>query len=136
LWWFPRYWQSNMWYYGGYLSICSIAQPILIASRHDWYWLKGLFKGFPEPLRLWESSRNWWRYSWMKFVTVSLSEEKRGKWKTILLEKWLTTLELGEERVWVRLKHEIILLRCLLMFLIGLLSFAYCLAIRLEVTNL
>jgi len=52
-----------------YQLICLISQPILITSRYDWYWLKGLFKGFPYPLRPWESSKNWWRYGWMKFVT-------------------------------------------------------------------
>jgi len=32
--------------------ICLISQPILIASRCDWYQSKGLLKGFPAPLRL------------------------------------------------------------------------------------
>jgi len=31
--------------------------------------LKGLLKGFKLALRPWESSKNWWRYDWMKFVT-------------------------------------------------------------------
>jgi len=41
----------------------------VIASRHDWYRLKGLLKGFKLALRPWESSKNWWRYGRMKFVT-------------------------------------------------------------------
>ena len=72
-WQFLRYQQFNMWYHGGYLLICSIAQPILIVSRHDWYQSKGLFKGFWVSLRLWELSNNWWRYGQMKFVTVLLN---------------------------------------------------------------
>ena len=72
LWQFPRYWWFNKWYHGGYQLICLISRPILIASRHDWYRSKGLFKGFPQPLRLWESLKNWWRYGWIKFVTYSL----------------------------------------------------------------
>jgi len=69
LWWFPRYWWFNKWYHGGYQLICLISWPILIASRRDWYWLKGLLKGFKLDLRPWESSKNWWRYGQMKFVT-------------------------------------------------------------------
>ena len=49
--------------------ICLISWPLLIASKHDWYQLKGLLKGFKLALRLWESSKNWWRYDQMKFVT-------------------------------------------------------------------
>ena len=45
-WQFPRYWQFNKQYYGGYQLICLISRPILIASRCDWYQSKGLFKGF------------------------------------------------------------------------------------------
>jgi len=68
-WQFPRYWQFNRWYHGCYQLICLISWPILIALRCDWYQLKGLFKGFKLALRPWESSKNWWRYDWMKFVT-------------------------------------------------------------------
>jgi len=50
--------------------ICLISRPILIASRRDWYLSKGIFKGFKLALRPWESSKNWWRYGQMKFVTV------------------------------------------------------------------
>ena len=53
----------------GYQLICLISQPLLIALRHDWYRLKGLSKGFELALRPWESSKNWWRYDQMKFVT-------------------------------------------------------------------
>ena len=56
-------------YYSGYQLICLI----LIVLRHDWHQSKGLFKGFPYPLRLWESSKNWWRYGQMKFVIFLLS---------------------------------------------------------------
>jgi len=70
-WQFPRYWRFMKWYHGGYQLICLISQPLLIASRRDWYQSKGLFKGFKLALRLWESSKNWWRYDWMKFVTTS-----------------------------------------------------------------
>ena len=50
--------------------ICLISRPILIASRRDWYLSKGLFKGFKLALRPWESSKNWWRYDQMKFMTL------------------------------------------------------------------
>ena len=74
LWQFLRYWQFNKQYHGGYLLICLISWPLLIASRYDWYLLKGLFKGFWDPSRLCESLKNWWRYGWMKFVTSSIQE--------------------------------------------------------------
>jgi len=45
----------------------------LIALRCDWYQLKGLLKGFKLALRPWESSKNWWRYDQMKFVTKTLT---------------------------------------------------------------
>jgi len=70
-WRFPRYWRFNKQYHGGYQLICLISWPILIASRRDWYRSKGLFKGFKLVLRPWESSKNWWRYGRMKFVTVT-----------------------------------------------------------------
>jgi len=70
-WRFPRYWWFNKQYHGGYQLICLISQPILIALRHDWYRLKGFFKSFLQPLRPWELLKNWWRYGWMKFVTLS-----------------------------------------------------------------
>ena len=44
----------------------------MIASRCDWHWSKGLLKGFKLALRPWESSKNWWRYDQMKFVTLLL----------------------------------------------------------------
>jgi len=44
----------------------------LIASRRDWYRSKGLLKGFKLALRPWESSKIWWRYDRMKFVTYPL----------------------------------------------------------------
>jgi len=78
-WRFLRYWWFNKQYHGGYQLICLISQPLLIASRHDWYRSKGLLKGFKLALRLWELSKNWWRYDWMKFVTHALARE---------LEKW------------------------------------------------
>jgi len=68
-WRFPRYWRFNKWYHGGYQLICLISRPLLIASRRDWYRSKGLLKGFKLALRPWESSKNWWRYGRMKFVT-------------------------------------------------------------------
>jgi len=71
-WRFPRYWWFNKWYYSGYQLIFLISWPILIASRHDWYRSKGLFKGFWEPLKPWELLKNWWRYGRMKFVTASV----------------------------------------------------------------
>jgi len=42
----PRYWRFNKQYHGGYQLICLISRPLLIASRRDWYQLKGLLKGF------------------------------------------------------------------------------------------
>jgi len=68
-WLFPRYWQFNKRYHGGYQLICLISRPLLIALRRDWYQSKGFFKGFKLALRLWKSSKNWWRYDRMKFVT-------------------------------------------------------------------
>jgi len=65
-----RYWRFNKWYHSGYLLICLISQPLLIASRSDWYRSKGLLKGFKLALRPWESSKNWWRYGQIKFVTL------------------------------------------------------------------
>ena len=56
--------------------ICLISRPLLITSRRDWYQLKGLLKGFKLALRPWESSKNWWRYGQMKFVTQLLSWNK------------------------------------------------------------
>ena len=47
LWQFPRYWQFDKQYHGGYQLICLISWPILIALRRDWYLSKGFFKGFP-----------------------------------------------------------------------------------------
>ena len=69
-WRFPRYWWFNKRYHGGYQLICLISRPILVASRRDWYRSKGLLKGFKLALRPWESSKNWWRYGRMKFVTL------------------------------------------------------------------
>jgi len=70
-WQFLRYWWFNKRYHSGYQLICLISRPILIASRCDWYISKGLFKSFPQPLRPWKLSKNWWRYGWMKFVTLA-----------------------------------------------------------------
>jgi len=70
-WWFPRYWWFNKQYHGGYQLICLISRPLLIASKRDWYWSKGLFKGFKPVLRPWESLKNWWRYGRMKFMTTT-----------------------------------------------------------------
>ena len=72
-WRFLRYWQFNKRYHGGYQLICLISRPILIASKCDWYRSKGLLKGFKLALRPWESSKNWWRYGRMKFVTPNMS---------------------------------------------------------------
>ena len=72
-WRFPRYWRFNKRYHGGYQLICLISRPILIASRRDWYLSKGILKGFKLALRPWESSKNWWRYGRMKFVTEPIS---------------------------------------------------------------
>ena len=54
--------------------ICLISRPLLIALRHDWHQSKGLLKGFKLALRPWESSKNWWRYDQMKFVTTPIEE--------------------------------------------------------------
>jgi len=71
-WWCLRYLQFNKRYHGGYQLICLISRPFLITLRCNWYRLKGLFKGFWEPLRLWELLKNWWRHDQMKFVTSSM----------------------------------------------------------------
>ena len=88
-WQFPRYWRFNKRYHGGYQLICLISRPKLIASRCDWYLSKGLFKGFLQPLRPWESSKNWWRYGQMKFVTQRpcSKSRKRKNYLSIKLEK-------------------------------------------------
>jgi len=82
-WRFPRYWRFNKRYHGGYQLICLISRPILIASRRDWYRLKGLYKGFKLVLRPWELLKNWWRYGQMKFVTLICY---KGDWGTRLQE--------------------------------------------------
>jgi len=79
-WQFPRYWWFNKQYHSGYLLICLISWPLLIALRHDWYQSKGLFKVFWVPLRPWESSKNWWRYGQMKFVTPK-QDKKAYQWE-------------------------------------------------------
>jgi len=83
LWQFLRYWQFNKQYYSSYLLICLISQPLFISLRHDWYQLKGLFKGFQVSLRLWESSKNWWRYDQMKFMIPSYIAIDIGPVKSI-----------------------------------------------------
>ena len=108
-WWFLRYWWFNKWYHSGYLLICLISRLSLIASRHDWHWLKGLFKGFQKPLRLYESSKNWWRYSWIKFVTL-LSLYKRTPyiwlWSTpCCLPTWFHCIDSGYQRM-EKLEHK------------------------------
>ena len=55
-----------------YQLICLISRPLLIALRRDWHQSKGLLKGFKLALRLWESSKIWWRYDQMKFVTARI----------------------------------------------------------------
>jgi len=71
-WRFLRYWQFNKQYHSSYQLICLISRPLLIALRCDWYRSKDLLKGFKLALRPWESSKNWWRYGWIKFVTSLL----------------------------------------------------------------
>jgi len=44
-WWFPRYWQFNKQYHGGYLLICLIFWPIFITLRCDWHLIKRSFQG-------------------------------------------------------------------------------------------
>jgi len=80
LWLFPRYWRFNERYHGGYQLICLISRPLLIASRRDWYRSKGLLKGFKLALRPWESSKNWWRYDRMKFVTCTVAHSVPHCW--------------------------------------------------------
>jgi len=46
----------------------------LIASRRDWYRSTDLLKGFKPVLKQCESSKNWWRYDQMKFVTEELKQ--------------------------------------------------------------
>ena len=70
-WQFLRYQWFNKQYYGSYLWIYLISWPILISLKHNWYLLKGLFKGFWVPLIPLESSKNWLRYGQIKFVTLS-----------------------------------------------------------------
>jgi len=82
-WWFPRYWWFNKRYHGGYQLICLISWPLLITLGCDWYQLKGFLKGFKLALRLWESSKNWWRYNQMKFVT-----HRRPNYSTSIIHTW------------------------------------------------
>jgi len=73
----------------------------LIASRRDWYQSKGLLKGFKLALRPWESSKNWWRYDQMKFVTECRKcgqkechvEENRGLKVIRDRQKWCECIE-------------------------------------------
>jgi len=51
----------------------------LIALRRDWYRSKGLLKGFKLALRPWESSKIWWRYDRMKFVTQVTKDVVKSK---------------------------------------------------------
>jgi len=67
--------------------ICLISQPLLIASRRDWYQSKGLLKGFKLALRPWESLKNWWRYGQMKFVTVRVTRAQDSSVKDGIPEK-------------------------------------------------
>ena len=46
----------------------------MIALRCDWHRSKGLLKGFKLALRPWKSSKNWWRYDQMKFVTEYIEQ--------------------------------------------------------------
>jgi len=85
LWQFPRYWWFNKWYHGGYQLICLISRQLLIASRRDWYQSKGLPKGFKLALRPWESSKNWWRYDQIKFVTT-MSQTVVGREQSDLID--------------------------------------------------
>jgi len=64
------------------------------------------------------------------------SEKERDKWKLILPGKWLTILELGEKKKLRESKHLWILLRHSFTSLIGLLRFAYCLTVSLDVATL
>ena len=64
--------------------ICLIFRLLLIASRRDWYQLKGLLKGFKLALIPWESSKNWWRYNQMKFVTLVISNNGSDLIATLL----------------------------------------------------
>ena len=64
--------------------ICLISRLLLIASRRDWYQLKGLLKGFKLALIPWESSKNWWRYDQMKFVTLVISNNGSDLIATLL----------------------------------------------------
>jgi len=57
----------------------------LIASRRDWHRSKGLLKGFKLALRPWESSKIWWRYDQMKFVTLVFISEALEVVNAILL---------------------------------------------------
>jgi len=93
-WQFLRYWWFNKQYHSGYLLICLISWPLLIASRCDWYQSKGLFKGFQVPLRPWELLKIWWRYGWMKFVTVIPLENFLQKYNIgYTLYPWISLLE-------------------------------------------
>jgi len=66
----------------------------------------------------------------------SLSEEERGKWKLTLPGRWSTILRPGEKRGFKRSKLLWTLLRRSLTFLIGLLRFACCLTVSLDMATL
>jgi len=99
LWQFLRYWWFNKQYHSGYLLIYLISWPILIASRCDWYQLKGLFKVFWVLLRPWELLKIWWRYDWMKFV-ISLSILWQFLWSQWLQEALEKTFQLIPVTSW------------------------------------
>ena len=66
----------------------------------------------------------------------SSSEKERDKWKLILPEKWLTILKLGKKRGLRGSKYLWTLLRHSFTSLIGLLRFAYCLTVSLDIATL
>ena len=84
--------------------------------------------------KVWEEEKVLLRF-WI-WENKTSSEKERDKWKLILPEKWLTILELRGKKGLRGSKHLWTLLRHLFTSLIGLLRFAYCLTVSLDVATL
>ena len=83
---------------------------------------------------VWEENKvllRFWRWE-----NKSLSEKERDEWKLTLLGKWSTILRPGEKRGFKGSKLLWTLLRHSLTFLIGLLRFACCLTVSLDMATL
>jgi len=138
-WWFPRYWRFNKWYHSGCQLICLISRPLLIASGHDWYRSKGLLKGFKLALRPWESSKNWWRYGRMKFVTPTMPQYTSQRWYPDFVEEHMYLWwAIGSSSVWVLFSdcHDLAKQLSYYLYFFLFLFFSFRLSLRWSVGNI